>query len=44
MSALASSDHYVERVRQAGNTGLDVGLSGNGCFQDMFYGVAEDLA
>ena len=44
MSALASSDHYVARVRQAGNAGLDVGLSGDGCFQDMLYGVAEDLA
>jgi hypothetical protein len=39
-----SSDHYVARVRQPGNGGLDVGLSGDGCFQDMFHGVAEDLA
>ena len=39
-----SSDHCVARVRQAGNAGLDVGLSGDGCLQDMFYGVAEDLA
>ena len=39
-----SSDHYVAWVREAKYAGLDVGLSGDGCFQDMFDGVAEDLA
>jgi hypothetical protein len=39
-----SSDQYVARVSEAGNAGLDVGLSRDGYLQDTFDGVTEDLA
>lgn len=34
----------MARVREVKDAGFGVGLSGDGCLQDMFDGVAEDLA